>query len=237
MGIYSILDPSKRQIRLLRVLSDGDTPDSEQGSSLVRCELSVHSLNHDNPPSYTALSYVWGPPSTMSGSADDTLVVNGEAIPARENLLLALRAFRRREDTTYLWVDAVCINQDDLEEKMTQIKLMGDIYSLAERTVIWLGPAEDDSDVAMDVLRDLEVKDFESPRFEEKLGDWKAIRLLLQRSWCKHSFSRRDLPLTYEGIPEIFSSHSSTHCSPYEVVNYEITPLQKFRLRATLYRD
>lgn len=121
----------------------------------------------------------------MSGSRDDTLVVNGEEIPARENLLSALRSFQRRNDTAFLWVDAVCINQDDLEEKMTQIKLMGDIYSLAERTVIWLGPAENDSDVAMDLVRDLEEEDLESPQFEEKRGSWKAIRLLLQRSWCK----------------------------------------------------
>lgn len=130
----------------------------------------------------------------MTGSEDDTLVVNGEAIPARENLLSALRAFRRRKDTAYLWVDAVCINQDDLDEKMTQIKLMGDIYSLAERTVIWLGPAENDSDVAMDAVRDLEEKDVESPRYEKKKGAWKAIRILLQRSWCEYSLSCRDPP-------------------------------------------
>lgn len=185
MGIYTNLDSSERQIRLLRVLLNGDAPGSEQSSSPVYCDLSIHSLNHDNPPSYTALSYVWGPPSVMSGSGDDTLVVNSEAIPARENLLSALRAFQSRNDSAYLWVDAVCINQDDLEEKMTQIKLMGDIYSLAERTVIWLGPAGNDSDVAMDLVRDLKEKDLESPRFEKQRGSWKAIRLLLQRSWCK----------------------------------------------------
>lgn len=191
MGIYSVLDPSKRQIRLLRVLSDKDIP-NPQSPSLVRCDLTIHCLNHESPPSYTALSYVWGPPSTTSGSENDTLVVNGEAIPARQNLLSALRAFRRRKDTAYIWVDAVCINQDDLEEKMTQINLMGDIYSLAERTVIWLGPAENDSDVAMDAVRDLEQKDVESPRFEEMRDAWKAIRLLLQRSWCEYSLACRD---------------------------------------------
>lgn len=205
MGIYTILDPSEREIRLLKVLPDEDAPNPEQNSSLVRCELSVHCLDQDSPPSYTALSYVWGPPTTMSGSGDDTLVVNGEATPARTNLLSALRAFRKRKDTTYLWVDAVCINQDDLEEKMTQIQLMGDIYSLAERTVIWLGPSEDDSDVAMDLLRDLDGKDIESPRFEEQRGSWKAVRLLLQRSWCKQSLSCRHSTLSvFIGIPGIF---------------------------------
>lgn len=185
MGIYTNLDSSERQIRLLRLRLNKGASSSEQSSSLVCCDLSIHNLSHDGPPSYTALSYVWGPSSTMSGSRNDTLLVNGEAIPARENLLSALRSFQRCNNTDYLWVDAVCINQHDTEEKETQIKLMGDIYSLAERTVIWLGPAENDSDVAMDLVCNLKEEDLESPRFEEQTGTWKAVRLLLQRSWCK----------------------------------------------------
>lgn len=200
MGIYTTLDPPGREIRLLTVLSGENAPDSGQNSSLVRCELSVHRLNQDSPPSYTALSYVWGPPSTTSGSGDDTLVVDGETIPARKNLLSALRAFRKRKDTAYVWVDAVCINQDDLEEKMTQIKLMGDIYSLAERTVIWLGPAGNGSDVAMDLVQNLEDRDVESPRFEELSDGWQAVRLLLQRPWCKKSLCCRDSHPQAQGV-------------------------------------
>lgn len=49
-----------------------------------------------------------------------------------------------------IWIDAICINQQDNEEKAHQVRCMGDIYIRATRVVVWLGPAADDSDVALD---------------------------------------------------------------------------------------
>lgn len=189
MAIYTSLNPDLREIRLLRVLPY--FPLHRPGSpSCVHCELSVHSLDKSDTLSYTALSYVWGPePTLTTANEDDTLVLGGKPIPARENLLHALRSFQKRNDEGYIWVDAVCINQSDLEEKKTQIALMGQIYSAAERTIIWLGPKEGDSDLAMDFIRRVKAEDFEAGHFEQNIRCLRAVMALLQRAWCESFLS------------------------------------------------
>ncbi|KAJ8127885.1 hypothetical protein O1611_g5751 [Lasiodiplodia mahajangana] len=104
----------------------------------IRCILKVVDLTRQNKSlNYQALSYVWGDP------ADTTpILVNGQEFHATRNLNDALRqlrqageAFREQE----LWVDAICINQKDLDEKSKQVPRMADIYSMATRVLIWLG--------------------------------------------------------------------------------------------------
>jgi predicted AAA+ superfamily ATPase len=59
----------------------------------------------------------------------------------------ALRQFRQRNEVVVLWVDAICINQFDNEERTQQVALMGDIYSQSKEVVIWLGKDLDSSTV------------------------------------------------------------------------------------------
>jgi len=105
---------------------------------------------------YTALSYVWGSElkpcvlfcscgEAASGRADALASLN--ALPITASLDSILRRFRENIQNApeYLWIDAVCINQENLEERNNQVLLMGDIYSLAERTFVCLG--DDDNDV------------------------------------------------------------------------------------------
>jgi hypothetical protein len=66
-----------------------------------------------------------------------------------ENLILALTHIQDGEKTCVIWVDAVCINQEDEEEKGAQVQRMGKIYGSAALTIVWLGQAEDDSDLAI----------------------------------------------------------------------------------------
>lgn len=186
MPIYTQLDPRLRQIRLLRVLPNAREPGLQ--SPLLHCELTIHNLDADNPPQYTALSYVWGlppPQCPQPSSTSTTLMVNGQPILARSNLLHALRSFRDRRDEGHLWVDAVCINQGDMAEKGVQIALMGDVYSLAARTIIWLGPADGDSDEGMDFVARVTAEDLEEDHFAQNTGNLKAVMHLMHRSWCK----------------------------------------------------
>lgn len=123
--MYSPLNTSRREIRLLRLMA-GSVSDK------IQCELFVISL--DDPIKFEALSYAWG-------DAHDTLSITleGQLRSATRNLESALRNLRYSFQDRKLWVDALCINQNDISERSNQVGLMRDIYSTAKEVVVWLG--------------------------------------------------------------------------------------------------
>jgi hypothetical protein len=106
---------------------------------------------------YEALSYVWGAMNNLEtafvlssetghpSSATDTLEIG-------ENLALALRQLRRPDISRTLWVDAICINQEDIAEREAQVRRMGSIYSKASRVVAWIGPDKPVYELAISTL-------------------------------------------------------------------------------------
>ncbi|KAM0808852.1 putative Heterokaryon incompatibility domain-containing protein [Seiridium cardinale] len=103
-----------------------------------------------------ALSYVWGPPyDPKTSSVISTPANSGGRVFVTQNLEMALRSLRSKTERRVLWVDAVCINQDDVSGKGRQVSLMGKIYGLAKTATVWLGPEENDSDAAFALLEDL----------------------------------------------------------------------------------
>jgi hypothetical protein len=140
--VYTLYhDLPSRHIRLLKILPDG--PNGE-----VCCQLVHRSL--DKRPSYTALSYAWGSPSSHR-----KIIINGEPYTVYENLWRFLDQARKLGSRFggWLWIDALCIHQFDHKDKERQIVLMPDIYRSAEVVMIWLGPTYGDSDTAMQVLK------------------------------------------------------------------------------------
>jgi hypothetical protein len=73
-----------------------------------------------------------------------------------KNAYLALQDLRCQEQDQVLWVDALCINQDDNVEQGKQVQQMGSIYSEAKRVIIWLGEATYDTDYVMYYMKQLE---------------------------------------------------------------------------------
>jgi hypothetical protein len=131
-ALYSkhLLDVERDQIRLL-VLHPGDWEDQ------ICCDFEVVSLK--DRPKYAALSYVWG-----QDDPDNIAHIGGHCIPIRPNLFKALRRLRAHaagEDST-IWVDAVCINQTSMEERSSQVAMMGQIYSLCTGVSLWFGELE-----------------------------------------------------------------------------------------------
>ncbi|KAK8080232.1 hypothetical protein PG997_008050 [Apiospora hydei] len=122
---YSPLDTKRKQIRLLHLL-----PGSWEDP--VSCATS-NAFVSDNPV-FESLSYAWGDPSVTR-----PVLLNGHAIAVTVNLFAALRRLRYRTLARLLWADALCINQADLEEKARQVSLMGNVYSVASRGILWLG--------------------------------------------------------------------------------------------------
>jgi hypothetical protein len=98
---------------------------------------------------YAALSYTWG-------SADHSIpiLVNNRVSLITENLYLALLHLRQR-NVTMLWVDALCINQDDLAERGRQVAQMKDVYCRAAMVHIWLGESDEFTERVFDELHSL----------------------------------------------------------------------------------
>ncbi|KAJ4290976.1 hypothetical protein N0V90_010172 [Kalmusia sp. IMI 367209] len=118
---------------------------------------------------YTALSYTW------SGVAASGVLHLGDVrMDIQGNLDLALRAMRLKDEVLRIWVDAVCINQQDLEEKGVQVSKMDDIYRRAESVLAWLGPASDTSEGALDYLEIL-AELSKSPEYDNQVRPQAAI--------------------------------------------------------------
>lgn len=150
-------------------------PSSNQAVSCVLIEVPF-SYHEGSPlPSYSALSYCWG-------AADQTreISLNGLSLRVTKNLEAALRQLRRKDEGVLLWVDALCINQSDDQEKAEQVGKMGQIFQRAASVVAWIGPQQEDSDLAMDWVARAgdHTLDLEDPMHEKHL-DLKTALLRL----------------------------------------------------------
>src|SRR2546421_250093 len=114
-----------RYIRLLKLRS---VPWSDD----IRCELEVASL--DELPEYEALSYAW-----FDTRSSRPISLDNQVFTISPTLESALRRLRHAERLRILWVDSLCINQLDEDEKSAQVSLMRDIYTYSKRVLIWLG--------------------------------------------------------------------------------------------------
>jgi hypothetical protein len=132
-ALYSNLPLSKgsRSIRILDVYS----PSSSEDGGPILCDLRVCDLNSHICPSFTALSYVWG----IKAAKSDFITCNSFTVEVTQNCHSALRHLREKFGRFTIWIDAICINQGDDDEKIEQIRLMGDIYSTARTVYVWLG--------------------------------------------------------------------------------------------------
>jgi hypothetical protein len=109
----------------------------------LTCEIGTIDLDpkSDEPPAYEAISYTWGGQSPSPHHVLFCINANGSKnkVEITENCHDALRRFRLPDSVRSVWIDSVCINQSDLDEKAHQISLMGLVYSRAGRVLIWLG--------------------------------------------------------------------------------------------------
>ncbi|PVH81632.1 HET-domain-containing protein, partial [Cadophora sp. DSE1049] len=127
------LDTSLRQIRLLDIL-----PEPHPIDGRLQCHFTIESLLQDpDDLPYQALSYTWGRPDDF----DFKIWLNGILFPVRQNLLCALRVLRASGDTIKLpiWIDALCIDQQNVSERGHQVDMMGVIYRGAQHVIAWLG--------------------------------------------------------------------------------------------------
>jgi hypothetical protein len=136
-------------IRLLELAPGVDSTNQNQSQSPLHCRLFWTPLRSPAVP-FKALSYTWG-----TGGFTSTLRINGRGFKITHSLEQALRHIQHPSEYVTLWVDQICINQQDNKEKSEQVALMSDIYQAAEETLVWLGPMESNSSLFMNVWKEV----------------------------------------------------------------------------------
>lgn len=198
---YPPLSPGRDTIRLLRLLPDQD------GKADIRCELIEYSLAHSSELThqYEALFYTWGNP-------DQTQLIrmHGHGSNVTNNLHAALLRLRDHSVERYLWIDAICIHQANDEEKEHQIQSMARIYGQANRVVVWLGEAADDSDLAIEQIR---MTPYSSGNMESR----HAMLKLLQRPWFRRSIDAHSFCTGVDVLEDILKANLDLYNLIYPV--------------------
>jgi hypothetical protein len=118
------------------------------GADVVSGHIEHSSWGYKSGKSYEALSYIWG-----DIRDSEAILVDGSTVSVTKSLETALRHLRYPDKPRTLWVDYVCINQEDILERSQQVAKMGLIYEQADSVLIWLGLATLNSRVGIEILR------------------------------------------------------------------------------------
>ena len=196
---YQPLPTGTTFIRILAILP------SMKSSSLVKSNLIPVDLDHlDQAPFafYEALSYTWGDPSLPRAPCK----LNGHEHALTVNLEVVLKKLRGRTRKRYLWVDALCINQDDVMERASQVQIMRRVYESAEQVLIWLGGDADNSADAIKLMERFTDADCSDDYVErsilnnEDLAQWKAVAKFFDREWFRRVWVRQEVAVAKEII-------------------------------------
>jgi hypothetical protein len=202
---YRQLDESKNEIRLLHIKPGVPGAD-------IHCDLIHTSLG--SCPVYKALSYTWGssePEHDDSVLKDESVLgskendfnpnqstlpsvpcvyIDGSLMSVTPNLGAALRRLRSVSDPVILWVDAICINQANIQERNAQVRKMMNIYASAVEVCVWLGESYHNSSIAFEFAS--KVAKFSGQDLSKEIlvpGNLKALKALV--SLFKRSYWSR----------------------------------------------
>src|SRR6266536_906442 len=207
--------PSPSSIRLLSFSNINEGP--------IECSLTTFELLE--APPYHALSYTWGSPhDSPNFELPEGEMYNSESLtgtyakPPRKriicdklrmraglNLYEALRRLSGEDspwmEQKYIWVDALCINQNDPDERSAQVLLMGEIYKRASSVIVWLGESLPETALALGVIEELERIPFSKHTEMERMSitddnsyyslgirrisdrEWRALLGFFRRQW------------------------------------------------------
>lgn len=183
---YKPLSPGGKQIRLVVVHPRVPSRPEEIRVTIFETPLEAESRLWST---FMALSYVWGD----ANNRRDLIVVDlkdemgadhltsPKRLSVTANLMEALTHLPWPDKHSILWIDAICINQEDMDERAQQVKLMAEIYTSASHVLAWLGPPTHDSNLAMNLLH----------RISDSIDvDWKSFEIRTKDSkWSRESAS------------------------------------------------
>lgn len=138
--------------------------------------FSILHASIDDDVKYEAVSYAWGNSTRVAKLA----IAKGQGhIALTQSLVNALPYLVKQSRTGLLWIDQICINQDDVKERGHQVILMGDVFRNSTRTLIWLGLDDESGRRASKVISDIKRSKFTEP------GEYGYEKVLKLRELCK----------------------------------------------------
>ncbi|CCT69170.1 related to het-6-heterokaryon incompatibility protein [Fusarium fujikuroi] len=137
---------SSTSFRLLQVLSDG-------GRDILRCKMFDADLAAREPPRYIALSYTWHEESLPKTFRP--VLINDKYLNVSLNLWNFLQNYRETSGERIIWIDQICINQEDKDECVQQIGQMCKIYQCASMDLFWIGEPGENAEAVLDLLSSL----------------------------------------------------------------------------------
>ena len=155
--VHDPLNLSSESIRVIKILS-GKT------GSIIKCKISHVPLTN----THVCLSYVWGRETDT-----EDILLNSKSFKVRQNLWHFLHQARKMGIKDNIWIDAICINQNHLEEKNHQVRQMAKIYRQARRVLAWLGCGSSEMEAALRLLGQLGLsgKSFQRAEALLKIGE------------------------------------------------------------------
>ncbi|KAI9739961.1 MAG: hypothetical protein M1818_005017 [Claussenomyces sp. TS43310] len=202
-----------REIRLLHI---------EPGiSAQIKCRVSTVPL--DSSLAYDALSYTWG-----GQELSHEITVSGQTCSVTLNLHDALQHLRYEDVERRIWIDAICINQYDDNERACQVRIMADIFRCARQVVMWVGKETEFDGMAFALFKQLREVfktfgrvdfDFQqvgpddrtSPGYglpETGADDWIALIRLFQRPYFTRTWVIQEV---------VMASNALLACGHFEV--------------------
>jgi len=180
---YKQLDASKREIRLL-VLNPGS---QELRGRLIHASLEAK-------PSFEALSYTWGQPPFHQ-----SILIDNYIFHIGPNLEVALRKLREPDVSRTLWIDAICINQNDELERRQQIQEMQHIFASAVQVRAWLGEDCKHGELAISLLERLQeghLAKFRADNFSST--EWLALKNFWSQPYFKRIWIVQEIAVAHE---------------------------------------
>ena len=200
--VYTYEKLNRNQTRLLTLQS------GNHGDTIV-CSLSPLAITQpgigqsgevsssESQLPYEALSYTWGDPTPAF-----SIQINNKQLAIAHNLFFALQHLRHETESRNLWIDAICINQQDFEERSQQVVHMLQIYKNSSKVIVFLGDESEDSHVAMTSMQYLDQKtqreeitmrSHETVCYEKLKGLYEAQCRLFERPWFRRCWIRQEV--------------------------------------------
>lgn len=210
--IYSRpLNSAAKEVRLLEL---------QPGALEDPLVCTVHSYTLGSGHDFEALSYCWGDAYDYSDlvlhlSSTESL---SQTIQISRSAFVAMQQLRYRDKPRTIWIDQVCINQGDLEERAQQVSIMAEVYSDASAVNIWLGERDVNTEAGLRVVRDIH-------NFNTRVckGDTAChcagTRHLVRPDSIDEYLKRTGKSLSFKGMYQVFKVYERGSFLPSEVID------------------